>query len=713
LLSNFIPLKNIILESKKIISSDQAGFRQNRGTLDQVASLAQAVKEGFIHNKATKKKQESTLAVSIDLSGAFDTTDRPYALKQMIDDGVPNNIINWLAGFINKRKIAVAHKGARSRQRHTRAGVAQGTITAPTTFIIAVDPLIRLLRRIEGVTVKVFADDFVIYITGPCPARIEIRMNFVLSLSCCWFKVRGFHINAQKTVYTYFTMSQSIYKFDILVNEEKIKETDKMKYLGVTLDPKMTGKHHFEEAAAKGRKRLRLLQRAAGVSWGSKSDTLALTYKTYIRPAMEYGTEIFPEASAAQQSQIDKVQNAALRLITGGVKTTPIEAMEWYCQIEPLQLRREQRAIQLHEKLARLDPDYWLSTTTSSVKAHKNFAETTNTLRERHCPGLLEIERQPFEAPRPQALPDLSNQLSPVTKIDGMEKKASHTRLKTKQLAEAHLKKYYPLPNWVQIFTDGSHDEEKGRTGFGVSCTFFEEAKPLSAGSTHFDAEVAAIVSAAEKVADSPHLPRNKTKFVILCDSISAAQFVTRADNLHPQALLFKNLLAALRRQNKTLELQWIPSHCDILGNEKADYLAKLAAKKTPPPGGTISFNKAKNKIKSAMKKVFKSTTEEVAKLKTWWEEVKKGPDKIWTRRTATAQFRLATGHDCLQHHLHRFNITNDPDTCKLCHKEPQDRAHLLRCEALKQEIDALPVDLSRTEKEAIIYWIARKKNSR
>jgi len=62
------------------------------------------------------------------------------------------------------------------------------------------------------------------------------------------------------------------------------------------------------------------------------------------------------------------------------------------------------------------------------------------------------------------------------------------------------------------------------------------------------------------------------------------------------------------------------------------------------------------------MKKVFKSTTEEAAKLKPWWEEVKKSPDKTWTRKTATAQFRLATGHDCLQHHLHRFNITNTND---------------------------------------------------
>jgi hypothetical protein len=46
----------------------------------------------------------------------------------------------------------------------------------------------------------------------------------------------------------------------------------------------------------------------AGVTWGAKLDTLALTYKTYIRPAMEYGTEIFPAAAAMHSRKIDKVQ---------------------------------------------------------------------------------------------------------------------------------------------------------------------------------------------------------------------------------------------------------------------------------------------------------------------------------------------------------------------------------------------------------------------
>jgi len=102
---------------------------------------------------------------------------------------------------------------------------------------------------------------------------------------------------------------------------------------------KMTGKYHFEETAAQGRKILCLCMRAACFFGGAKLDTLALKYKIYIRPR----TKTFPDAAAAQKSQIDKAQNATLRLIAGSVKTTQIDAMEWYDQIEPLLLRIEKR----------------------------------------------------------------------------------------------------------------------------------------------------------------------------------------------------------------------------------------------------------------------------------------------------------------------------------------------------------------------------------
>jgi len=65
--------------------------------------------------------------------------------------------------------------------------------------------------------------------------------------------------------------------------------------------------------------------------------------------------------------------------------------------------------------------------------------------------------------------------------------------------------------------------------------------------------EVAAIASAAMKIAESPTFPLNKAKFVILSDSVSLIQFVNKAPNLHPKTLLFKKSLSKVQQQNKKI----------------------------------------------------------------------------------------------------------------------------------------------------------------
>jgi hypothetical protein len=63
------------------------------------------------------------------------------------------------------------------------------------------------------------------------------------------------------------------------------------------------------------------------------------------------------------------------------------------------------------------------------VLAHITFTETTDKLRKKSCPELLTNERLPFDVPIPSILPDHSNQLAPDTKIDTLDKKASHSKI--------------------------------------------------------------------------------------------------------------------------------------------------------------------------------------------------------------------------------------------------------------------------------------------
>jgi hypothetical protein len=73
-------------------------------------------------------------------------------------------------------------------------------------------------------------------------------------------------------------------------------------------------------------------------------------------------------------------------------------------------------------------------------------------------------------------------------------------RIRLKLVTENHLKKNYPLQEWVHVFTDGSQDNGSN-SGYGLHCIFFKESHAMEPGLSTFDAEVKAIVRAVERIA--------------------------------------------------------------------------------------------------------------------------------------------------------------------------------------------------------------------
>jgi hypothetical protein len=72
---------------------------------------------------------------------------------------------------------------------------------------------------------------------------------------------------------------------------------------------------------------------------------------------MEFGGELITTASDSKLKKLDVTQNQALRLITGGPRSTPIVAMELQTGVEPLSLRREIATVMLKERVSRLGID--------------------------------------------------------------------------------------------------------------------------------------------------------------------------------------------------------------------------------------------------------------------------------------------------------------------------------------------------------------------
>ena len=95
----------------------------------------------------------------------------------------------------------------------------------------------------------------------------------------------------------------------------------------------------------KGLTRTCILRKLAGLEWGADSNILKKTYTGYVRPVLEYGVTSWGMAAKSNVQKVISVQNQNLRIITGGMKSTPIRIMESQSQIESMLDRRDRKLL--------------------------------------------------------------------------------------------------------------------------------------------------------------------------------------------------------------------------------------------------------------------------------------------------------------------------------------------------------------------------------
>ncbi|GFW50831.1 uncharacterized protein LOC103524116 [Trichonephila clavipes] len=121
--------------------------------------------------------------------------------------------------------------------------------------------------------------------------------------------------------------------------------------------------------------------------------------------------------------------------------------------------------------------------------------------------------------------------------------------------------------------------------------------------------------------------------------------------------LRVQNCRELLGKIKGKIVFQWVPSHCGLWGNERADILAKKGTGILQNFRRDLTLHSAKLEIKRIFRESFPLTASRVARDKPWCTLCKKShgiPSS--PRAAAVAKFRLLTGHDCLCAHLFRFN---------------------------------------------------------
>jgi hypothetical protein len=332
----------------------QAGFRAGRACVDHTYTLSDTI----LQRKAAR---ELTYVFYLDVRKAFDSTWHDGLWHKLLDKGVGGRLWRTMRNMYGKMRSRVLVNGVRTDSFPVLRGTAQGCTLSPFLFDIFMD---GLLEAVEGAGLGVqlggariggllFADDFAGLESSP--ERLQLLIDTVHAYLHRW----GLRANVAKSAVVVYgqrgAAAVATAAGGWTWGGEAVPIRDVYKYLGVLLHSDCTWRHQVDAVIAAGRARVAKYGRYLGER-ALPRDVRLLMYKTFVRPVLECGSEVWT-ATASQSKALEGIQLQAVRAVLGCFAKTASVAVLAEAGLESLEERRRQARVRWYGRLRAMGPE--------------------------------------------------------------------------------------------------------------------------------------------------------------------------------------------------------------------------------------------------------------------------------------------------------------------------------------------------------------------
>ena len=293
------------LKDNNILYNHQSGFRKAHSTETCLINLTDTIKKEI-------SKGNYVGMVMLDLQKAFDTVDHQILCQKLEYMGVGN--IEWFHSYLTQREQIITVNGTDSSTGINNCGVPQGSILGPVFFLCYINDMPISIKC----KLMLYADDSALLVSGNDPNEIAQILSEELESCRKWLIDNKLSLHLGKTESILFGSKnglKNVNSFEVICNNEVIKNVTTVKYLGLKLNNYLSGATIVDEVVKKSNTRLKFLYRYKDLL---NEKCRKILCSALIQCHFDYCCSAWYSAlGKIQKNKLQKAQNRMVRFILG------------------------------------------------------------------------------------------------------------------------------------------------------------------------------------------------------------------------------------------------------------------------------------------------------------------------------------------------------------------------------------------------------------
>ena len=252
--------------------------------------------------------------ILMDLSKAYDCLPHDLLIAKFEAYGIDTPGLNLLLSYLSNRKQRTKVNSSYSDWYDIIRGVPQGSILGPLLFNLFINDLFLF---VEKTNICNFADDNTIY---RCDKDLDIvleDLQYDMKILLNWFKINSMKPNPKKFQFMILGKTSRL-PVILNINHIKIRESQKVVLLGLTIDNCLTFKDHIDTLCRNASYKLHALRRIRKYLTPEKAKLL---YNAFISSQFNYASIIWMFCRKTDYLKMARIQYKALKIVFGSNKS--------------------------------------------------------------------------------------------------------------------------------------------------------------------------------------------------------------------------------------------------------------------------------------------------------------------------------------------------------------------------------------------------------